>query len=167
MDVKDAIEARRSIRKYERRPIGDDDMAELLEAMRLSPSSSNLQKWTIVVVTDKDLLGKLVPACGNQRFVGECGALLVGVTGPGDDYHGIDITIAMDHLSLRAVELGLGTCWRGDFEPVHVKELLGIPMDCDVPICMTVGHPASIPAARKRKPASELFRKNHWDSGSS
>jgi len=162
MDVKDAIETRRSIRKYEDRPIEDGVMAELLEAMRLSPSSSNLQKWTIVVVTDADLLGRLVPACGNQRFIGECGAFLIGVTGPGDDYHTIDITIALDHLSLRAVELGLGTCWIGDFEPDRVKELLGIPGDCDVQICMSVGYPAVAPAARKRKPRSELFRKDSW-----
>lgn len=164
MDVKDAIMARRSIRKYERRPIEADVMAELLEAMRLSPSSSNLQNWTIVVVTDPHLLEKLVPACGNQRFVGGCGAFLVGVTAAGDDYHGIDITIALDHLSLRAVELGLGTCWIGDFEPDKVKELLSVPADCGIPICMTVGYPAAHPGARKRKPSSELFRRDRWDN---
>ena len=73
--------------------------------------------------------------------------------------------IAMEHMMLAATELGLGTCWIGDFEPGRVKELLGIPMDCDVPICMTVGRPASIPAARKRKPVSGLFRRNRWDGG--
>jgi len=162
MDVKDAILARKSIRKYEKRRIEDEVMGELLEAMRLSPSSSNLQKWTVVVVTDPGLLERLVPACGNQRFIGGCGAFLVGVTGPGEGYHTIDITIAMDHLSLRAVELGLGTCWIGDFEPDRVRELLGIPGDCDVQICMTVGYPATTPAACKRKSRSELFRKDSW-----
>jgi nitroreductase len=76
----------------------------------------------------------------------------------------VDLTIALDHLSLRAVELGLGTCWIGDFEPEKVKDILKIPGEREVAICMTVGYPASNPQARKRKNLSDLFHGDSWGS---
>jgi len=163
MEVKEAIRGRKSIRKYENRPIPNDVMDELLDTMRLAPSANNMQRWSIVVVTDADLRKKLVPVSGNQKFVGECSAFLVGVSEPGAFYSTVDMTIALDHLTLRAVELGLGTCWIGDFEPEKVKKLLDIPDDRDVPICMTLGYPAQNPSARKRKSISQLFYKDMWD----
>ncbi len=137
-------------------------MDQLLDAARMAPSSSNKQQWHMVVVTDKVLQERLVPACGNQGFVAECSAFLVGVTEPKADYLAVDIAIALDHISLMAVELGLGTCWIGDFEPQSVKDILGIPRDREVPICMTLGYPAVAPKARSRKNPSELFRKDRW-----
>jgi len=162
MDVREAIRSRRSIRKYAQRPIPTDVMEELLDSMRLAPSSNNRQAWSMVVVTDPELKMRLVSASGNQEFVGECGAYLVGVTEPGAFYSTVDMTIALDHLSLRAVELGLGTCWIGDFDGDRVKEMLGIPKDREVPICMTLGYPAQAPAARRRKPLAALFHRDRW-----
>ena len=162
MDVKAAISARRSIRKYEPKQIPKEVLEELLEAARLAPSSNNQQRWSMIVVTDDETKRRLVPVSGNQRFVGECSAYLVGVAEPGEYYSAIDMTIALDHLSLKAVEMGLGTCWIGDFEGDKVKEMLGIPKEREVPICMTVGYPAQSPAARRRKPLSGLFHAGAW-----
>lgn len=162
MDVKAAIQARRSIRKYEDKPIPKELLDDLLESARLAPSANNAQKWSIIVVTDKELLRRLVPASGNQRFVAECSVYLVGVAEPGFHYSAIDMTIALDHLTLYAVEKGLGTCWIGDFNGDKVKEILGIPKESDVPICLTLGYPSQAPAARRRKKLSELFHKEKW-----
>jgi nitroreductase len=162
MDVKTAIGSRRSIRKYRTKPIPKGLLDELLDAARLSPSSMNRQRWSIIVVTDDETRRKLVPASGNQKFVAGCSAYLVGVAESGAHYSTVDMTIALDHLSLRAVELGLGTCWIGDFEPDKVKEILGIPKEREVPICMTLGFPAIVPGARKRKALSELFHRDRW-----
>jgi nitroreductase len=162
MDVKSAMTARRSIRRYERKEIPVDVMNELLESMRLAPSANNQQRWSIIVVTDEETKKKLVPVSGNQKFVAECSAYLVGVTEPGAHYSAVDMTIALDHLTLRAVELGLGTCWIGDFEGDEVKKILGIPADREVPICMTLGYPAHSPPARKRKGFAQLYHRNLW-----
>jgi len=162
MNVIDAIRARRSIRKYESKPIPKDVLEDLLNAARLAPSANNLQRWRIVVVTDEKLKDSLVSVSGGQKFVGECSAYLLGVAEPGAYYSGVDMTIAFDHLSLRAVELGLGTCWIGDFEPEKVKEILGIPKEREVIVCMTLGYPATSPAARKRKDLPALFFRERW-----
>lgn len=162
MQVKEAIQKRRSIRRYERRSIPPEVMDELLESMRLAPSANNAQRWSVIVVTDDDLKKKLVPASGNQRFVGECSAYLVGVAEPGAYYSAVDMTIALDHLTLRALEFGLGTCWIGDFEPDEIKKMLGIPKEREIPICMTLGYPVKVPSARSRKPFGRLFRRDSW-----
>ena len=165
MDVIDAMKARRSIREYDPKSIPTELLDQLLDSARLAPSSSNLQTWDIVVVTDRERLSKLVAIAGNQAFVGECSAFLVGVAESDTPYAAVDVTIALDHLSLRAVELGLGTCWIGDFETEPLKEMLGIPEDRGVPICMTLGYPAHAPSASSRKSLSDLFHSDHW-SGS-
>lgn len=162
MDVKHAIEARRSIRKYERKEIPKKVIEDLLEAARLAPSSSNRQAWKIIVVTDEEMRSRLVPVSGGQKFVGECSAYLVGVSEPNVGYSPVDVTIALDHLSLRAVELGLGTCWIGDFDPIRMKEILGVPVDHDIPVCMTLGYPSAVPEARRRKAPSSIFRRDTW-----
>lgn len=162
MEVRDAITARRSIRKYKNSQMPKDVLEDLLDAARLAPSSNNRQRWSIVVVTNDETKRELVPVCGNQKFVAGCSAFLVGVSEPGAYYSAVDMAIALDHLSLRAVELGLGTCWIGDFEPDKVKKILGIPRERDVPVCMTLGYPAIIPAARKRKSLSGMYCRNRW-----
>ena len=164
MDVREAIHGRRSIRKYENREIPKDVLEELLDAARLAPSSMNRQRWNIIVVTDQETKRKLVPVCGNQKFVGRCSAFLVGVAEPDAYYSTVDMTIALDHLSLRAVELDLGTCWIGDFEPEKVKKILSIPKEREVTICMTVGYPESVPPARKRKRLPVMFRMDSWEN---
>lgn len=163
MDLIEAINKRRSIRRYEKKEIPKDVLEELLDAARLAPSSMNRQRWKMVVVTDDRTKRKLVPVCGDQDFIGECSAFLVGVSEPDAYYSMVDMTIALDHLSLRAVELGLGTCWIGDFEPEEVKKILGIPTEREVPICMTLGYPVSVPKATRRKKLAEIFRKDSWE----
>jgi len=162
VDVNAAIRARRSIRKYQSRELPKEIIEDLLDSARLSPSANNAQRWNMIVVTDQETKDRLVPASGGQKFVGTCSAYLVGVAEPGAYYSTVDMTIALDHLTLRAVELGLGTCWVGDFEPEEVKRILGIPKDREVPICMTVGYPSVSPAARKRKRLSDLFHSDKW-----
>jgi nitroreductase len=162
MEVIEAMRARRSIRKYEKREVLAKVMAQLLESASLAPSANNRQDWKIVVVTDAEMLGRLVTVAGGQEFVGECSAFLAGVIESSTPFAAVDVTIALDHLSLRAVELGLGTCWIGDFEEEPLKEALGVPSNMSVPICMTLGYPAHSPSARKRKGPSELFMSNRW-----
>jgi nitroreductase len=164
VDVDEAIRTRKSVRKYEQRPIAPETLSELLEAARLAPSSNNRQAWTMIVVQDDELKERLAKASGNQEFVAECSAYIVGVAQPGAYYSTVDMAIALDHLSLRAVELGLGTCWIGDFEPEDISSILGIPSGRQVTICMTVGHPAEKPRSRSRKSKSDLFHRDKWGS---
>ena len=69
MEVMEAIRNRRSIRRYDSRPVPQEIIDELLEAARLAPSASNLQTWKFRVVTDESTRKSLREAAFNQRFV--------------------------------------------------------------------------------------------------
>ena len=67
-----------------------------------------------------------------------------------------DLAIALDHLTLAAVEEGLGTCWIGGLNEKEMKTLLAVPEDMRVPVVMPVGYPVSWPTPRPRKPLEEI-----------
>jgi nitroreductase len=62
MDLFDAIQGRKSIRKFKRTPVPDEDIKKILDAGRLAPSANNTQPWSFVVIRDKALLAKMADA---------------------------------------------------------------------------------------------------------
>ncbi|HHY76605.1 MAG TPA: nitroreductase [Firmicutes bacterium] len=163
MDVFEAIANRRSIRAYKNEPVPADALDKILEAARIAPSAGNRQEYKFIVVTDEATRKALVPACNNQTFVGDAGAVIVGcATNPERRYHAVDVAIAIDHMTLAAHALGLGTCWIGAFSEEKVKELLGIPAEVKVVALLPVGIPAREGVVRPRKSKEELFVKERW-----
>lgn len=163
MDVNTAIRTRRSIRKYKDVPVPGDKLAQVLEAGRLAPSAGNRQPWRFVVVTDPETRRRLVPVARNQEFVGQAGAVIVACApDPSLKWHMVDVAIALDHMTLAAHELGLGTCWIGAFEPDQVRQLLGIPEDVKVVALLPLGVPDMEGAPRPRKSTEEVFVFERW-----
>ena len=73
-----------------------------------------------------------------------------------------DTAIATEHIALKAVELGLGTCWTGYFAQKEMKEILGIPKDKHVVAVLTVGYPAEEPKPKERKTVEEILMYERW-----
>lgn len=71
LTVKEAIDMRRSIRRFKRDDVPDELIKEMLEAARLSPSAMNLQPWFFVVVRDKEKKAELARICWGQRSIEE------------------------------------------------------------------------------------------------
>jgi nitroreductase len=57
--------------------ISDDDMMQILEAGRKSPSAFGMEPWKFLVTTDDELKAKLKPACKNQIQVTSCSHLMI------------------------------------------------------------------------------------------
>ena len=55
MDIFEAIETRRSIRKYRDTPVEHEKIVKVLDAARLAPSWKNFQCWRFLVLTDPDI----------------------------------------------------------------------------------------------------------------
>ena len=56
MELKEAIYGRRSVRKYDGRPISEEDIREILEAGIMAPNASNYQPWYFVAIANQDKL---------------------------------------------------------------------------------------------------------------
>jgi len=169
VDVSTAIAGRRSVRKYQPKPIEDEKLKLILEAGRLAPSARNMQEWRFVVVTDPETKKKLVPAARNQAFVGEAAVVIAAcavetshVMTCGQQCYPIDVAIAVDHMALRAREEGIGTCWIGAFYEDQVKQVLCIPDHVKIVTLLTLGYPAENPPARPRKPLEDIVSYERW-----
>lgn len=160
MDVVEAIRDRRSIRKWSDRPLERETLEDLLDSARLAPSGHNGQRWEIIAVTERSRLRELVPLCNNQGHVGEAGAFLFVISDPDAKWIHVDPAIALDHITLRAREMGLGTCWIGSFNERRMRTFLAIPDDRIAVIGMTVGYPGEEPEPRSRRELDELV---HWE----
>lgn len=163
MTVFEAIQGRRSIRKYSPKPVEEEKINRILEAARLAPSARNLQNWKFIVVRDDKTRAKLVETTMGQPFVGQapviivaCGTDTEGIMACGQYRYPIDLSIAMSFMILEAYELGLGTCWLGRFDEKQVKEILGIPEGVRVVAMTPLGYPAENPAPRPRKRLEEI-----------
>ncbi|MGD0816909.1 MAG: nitroreductase family protein [Methanomassiliicoccales archaeon] len=161
MDVMTAIKNRRSIRKYIAKEIPQDVLLQVLEAARLAPSGANRQPFHLIVITDPEKKKDLVPLCKNQHFVEEAAVFIAGVDDPLQKWSRVDLSIALDQLSLAALEEGLGTCWVGAFDQEKLAAYLGVPKDRVITVCMSLGYPDESPEARSRKPMNEL---TYWNS---
>lgn len=153
MFVLDLLRKRRSIRKFQDRPLTPEQIRVLEEAVLRSPSGRNLRSWEFIFVDDRDLLVKLADTRGSSSaFI--AGAAL-GVVIIGDektvDTWVEDGSIAAIIIQLAAADLGLGSCWAhvrnrehapGKTAEDHVRELLGIPDPLKVLCVIAVGYPA-------------------------
>jgi len=70
--------------------------------------------------------------------------------------YAVDLAIAVDHMTLVAVEEGLGTCWIGAFYQDEVKRILNIPREYKVVALLPLGFPADTPGEKYRKPLNEI-----------
>jgi nitroreductase len=69
MDVFEAIEARRSIRRFKNQPVPDELIDKVLEAARIAPSTSNTQSWKFLVVKDPETRRLIRDSAYGQRFI--------------------------------------------------------------------------------------------------
>ena len=169
MTVYEAIETRKSIREYEKRPVDREALARVLEAGRLAPTARCSNATRFVVVDDPELLKKVQAACMGQPVMGKAPMALIvcsdstRVMGCDQRASTIDCSIALSFMMLAAAAEGLGTCWIGGFEQPPLKKALGIPEEYDVVALTPLGYPAEEGRPRDRKPLAEMVSENGWN----
>ena len=146
---------RRSVRRYERRPIPKDVLKAILEAGRLAPTARNKQPWHFVVVTKPELKRRLIFSSWNS-FMEDAGAIIVGCGDSREKWAVVDVAIALENMVIAAEALGLGSCWIGHFEESEVKRALRIPDYLKVVAMIAVGYPAEKPEPPPKKSLDEI-----------
>lgn len=168
------LKSRRSIRKYEDKPLEKEQIDKLLKAALLSPSSKARRPWEFVAVTDKELFVKLSKARqqGSSRFLNEA-ALAIAVIADREkcEIWIEDASIAATILQLTAHSMGLGSCWIQIRERMYddiktseeyVKETLNIPDKYSVECIISVGYPAEEKKAYEDKDLK--YEKLHYNT---
>ena len=164
MDIYEAIEKRRSVREFrEDEPVTEDSLKKILEAGRMAPSAHNAQEYKFVVVKNGPKRKELAKAASDQRFIAKAPVIIAAVSlnpehllSSGVPAYALDLAIALDHMTLAAVEEGLGTCWIGAFSQEEVKQVLDIPEKYKVVALLPLGVSYDEPGVKSRKKLKEL-----------
>jgi len=200
MELLDAMQARRSIRKFKADPIPEALITQLIEAGRLAPSGSNVQPTRFVVIKSDAVRAQLSQAtplpfvsqapvvivcCVDTESFGGFGTRMRELKEAGafadtpldamdpesyakrrqmdqataEAYLRLNAAIAIDHITLRAVDLGLGTCWIMMFDQEKVKQILGLEAKYNVVALIPVGYPDQSPNARPRIELNQILLK--------
>ncbi len=170
MEVRKAIQIRRSIRSYQSLEVEEEKLLRVLDAGRLSPSAGNRQERRFVVVSDARKRKVLSEAANNQHFVAQA-PLVIAACSVETEYvmkcgqlaYPIDTAIAVDHMTLQAVEEGLGTCWIGAFDEKKAKEILNIPDKVRIVQLLTLGYPSAEHSPTSRKSLDEIVMWEKWN----
>lgn len=157
MEVKEALLARRSVRKFTEQAVSESDIDELMHAAMSGPSACNRTPWEFYVITNPEVLEKLRKAAMYSGITAPaaivvCGDLTRALPKKMAPFWVQDASAATENILLRAVDLGLGAVWCG----VHPQEnaekkvaaVLELPENLIPLNIIYLGHPAQSPEAR-------------------
>jgi len=164
------LAARRySVRNFDSREVENDKMLKVLEAARIAPSACNYQPYHFIVITDNETR-KRINECYPREWFKKAPVVIVAC---GDhcmswkradrkDHCDVDVAIAVDHMTLAAAELGLGTCWVCAFDAKKCHEILSLPKNLEPVVLLPVGYPAEGAAVpdKHRKDLDEIVSWN-------
>lgn len=168
----DVVKQRRSVRAYLPDAVPEEKLKAVLEAARWAPSACNRQPWRIIVVQSEESRRALSTAYSKEWFWTAPIVLAVCVWPKeayvrgydGKNFADVDGSILMDHITLAAASVGLGTCWIGAFEPESAKQILRVPDGVEVLAMTPLGTPdvEANPRLRERRPLSETVMRDAW-----
>ncbi len=175
----DLITSRRSIRKFQDRPVPPEALETLYQAVRWAPSWANTQCWEIVNVTDPELRRQLQQTLGKgnpaTKAITDAPVLLAlaakleqagyykgQVTTKFGDWFMFDLGLASMNLSLAAHQMGLGSVIVGLFDHDRAARILGVPPGYELVALIPLGYPAQDPKPPKRKEIAEFVHQGRW-----
>ncbi len=165
MDVFEAIQQRRSIRKYEDRPVTQKSLLKILDAARLAPSAKNREPWHFIVVTEAEKKKALSRGTYAKFLVGVPIVIVAcGDSEASPKWYRVDVGLALENMILAAVAEGLGTCLVGSFNNEEVKTVVKVPERFQVVAMLAVGYARDkvdlsrklLQVVRRRKILSEI-----------
>lgn len=168
MEFDDVICKRFSVRSFTDQKIERETILEILNAARLAPSAVNFQPWHFIVVSEPQSLGELHEVYPRDWFRETPLCIVVCSDhskswkrkSDGKDFADVDAAIVIDHLVLKATELGLGTCWVCNFNAEMTSKILLLPGHIEPIALIPMGYSNSPAPEKSRKPLSEIV---HWE----
>jgi FMN reductase (NADPH) len=172
-----------SVRHYKPDPVPADMIETIVAAAQRSSTSSNLQMWSVIAITDANTRVRLANLCGDQKHIAEAPIFLAWcadlsrldrvcqlrgysqVTEYVENFlvAAVDCVIAAQTAALAAESLGLGICYIGSIrnQTQQVIDLLSLPRLVFPITGMTLGWPAATPVLRPRLPLDAVL---HWET---
>ena len=178
MELKEVIENRRSIRKYTNEDVPNELLEDLIECARLAPSAKNRQPWKFIIIKNdiknqiadimirnEETEERKLDTNSSVKFTAgimkESPVLILVLKEYDDDWKTGDVLSiggAIEHICLRATDLGLGSLWIRDtaYTQKEIAKLIGYE-DMEVISAISIGYPNQSPKQRPRKELKEIL----------
>lgn len=176
MELQQAMENRRSIRKFKPDDVDNKLIEELINAARLSPSAKNRQPWLFYIASD-EMKNKIVDlmkswhetnennktsVLGTSIAISQAPKLILVFKNSDSIFERSDtlsLGSAIEHILLKATELNLGSLWIADtwYIKEDVSKLVGTKLELYSAIAIGVADEE--PKARPRKTLDEIILK--------
>ncbi|MGA9533252.1 MAG: nitroreductase family protein, partial [Anaerolineales bacterium] len=126
MEVFEAVRTLLAVRDYEDESVPNDIIRQVVEAGRLTASSTNKQEWDFVLIQDRDRLRKLGELASSGAYIAQAAFAIALLTG---DYNSapIDAGRAAQDMMLTAWAHGIGSNWVGNVGTEEIRTFLNVP----------------------------------------
>jgi nitroreductase len=169
MEFTDLLAHRACVRSYKEAPVTPEQIKAILAAGIRAPNACNYQSWHFYAVTDREKIRSahrnvayipwanevplIIVVCVREEIVARLCERFGAERGRAFAEH--DAAGAINHMLLRAADLGLGGCWIGPMDIEKCKKHFDIADGHTPTAILTIGTPASEPSLRDRRPLSE------------
>lgn len=176
-----------SVRQFQDKPVSGEQLAAIIGAAQMASTSSNVQAYSVIAVTEPALKAQLSGMSGDQAYIEQCPVFLVWCA---DLYRlqetvkphlkdkpsyedtmenlivaTVDVALAAQNAAVAAESLGLGIVYIGGIRNniAEVSELLGLPELVYPVFGMSLGYPAASTGLRPRLPLEAVLHHNGYD----
>jgi len=154
---------RKSVRKFQNKPVQKKDLELILRAGMAAPTAVDRRPWAFVAVTDRAVLTALADRLPYAKMLHQAGAAVVvlgdldkTLPGEGQAFWIQDCSAATQNILLAVEALGLGAVWTAVYpdkdREASVREVLGLPLNLIPLNVIPIGYPEG-----EQKP------KDKWD----
>lgn len=182
------IQSHRSIRKYKPDPISEDVLETIVRSAQLASTSSNVQAYSVIAVTEPRMKQALSAVAGKQQYVEQCPVFLVWcadlnriklaceqegsemVSGTTENLlvATVDVSLAAQNAAIAAEALGLGIVYIGGIrnDLRTVTTLLKLPELVYPVFGMCLGYPDHDPGQRPRLSLQAILHREIYQADS-
>ncbi len=155
------IYSRRSIRRFQNKPMPHELLDEILRAAMAAPSAHDNRPWEFLVITDAAVRLAIRERHPYARFANEASAVILTFGDADKPLLEQTLAAATQNMLLAAKALGLGAVWCGmtDERQEPMRELAGLPATKHIVSLVCVGYPAEEKDPRSNYDASRV----HWE----
>ena len=180
MQVFDAIQSRRSIKRFTDRAVTREELERLLAAAALAPNHRLTEPWRFYILgpearhayglavgdrkarklTDRDAIAALREKVASEHRSLPCMIVVAMTTNEDPEIREEDyaaVMMAIQNIALVTVEMGLGTHIKTGavMETAAAREAVGLPADQRIVATINIGEPAEVPDPKPRREGRE------------
>ena len=153
MSIKELLRQNRSYRRFHQEPkLNHEDLKELIDAVRLSPSARNDQVLRFILVESPGACDTLFPFTAWAGYLKDWDGpvqgerptsyiIMLSDTALSKKY-GVDVGIAAQSILLTAADKGFGGCLLGAIKREKIRDVYHIDPNYDIPLVIALGKPS-------------------------